>query len=1413
MKRKFLILICLILFIVSAAAVSAAEADTNQTDDLELYLDNNPEDNIEEVDLGNEIRETGDSDVLAASDEDKLVGKDIAVENFTFNAIQTAVDSAEAGDTIYLMEGTYINDGNGQITISKNNIFIVGVKDSTILDAQKTSRIFNITATSGITIKDIVFMNGNADNGGAIYVGNAIENFDIDAAFINNTVTWYGGANYFNGFVLNSVVSGSYINNNAAEYGGVNYFKYDVLYLNVSGIYCGNIAGSGGGVNRFAGAFSKSAISGTYINNRATDRGGANIFSDVLNSNISGTYDNNTAYNGGANFFQGSVSDSNICGAYSNNNVTRRGGANYFNREVSNITVSGTYTNNRAREDYGGANFFQNLVSGSAVLGTYINNTAGYGGANYFFGTFSDSNISGTYSNNTATKGGANYFGFIFSGSNISGTYNHNDADNDGGANYFLDAVSDSNISGDYINNTASDYGGANCFNNAVSGSNISGTYINNTAKESGGAIYFNALDNVNITGDFINNTAKTSYNNGGGGAIAFSQTLNNVSISGNFIGNKVSSTSSGHGGAAFYFFDEINNVEITGNFINNSGRNLIIINWAVNGTEIHDSVFMNNAVNTIFLALGNFEANNNWFGNNATNYNERPENVGIDLTNWLFLNATADPGEINVGNSSKITFVLQSYNGTSGIVPNINLTLSQTLGELDKAYASLGEEITYTAKDVGNATVTGKFETASYAIRLTNDKFPTSINIAKDSINLTVLNSAAVGATLTPGEAGNLTYASSNSSVAVVVNDAILAVGKGTAVITVSFAGNEYYAASSKNITVNVSLNDASVSVNNKTVNLFVDDKFTIVPVTYPKGLDVTYIPDDSGVITIDENNTVTALKGGIGVIIVRVGGDGVYKLNTTSVTFNVTRLPCEITVATPTLDLKALDEFAAGATLIPNAGNLTYTTSNSSVAIVENGTIKAVGAGNATITVSFAGNDKYAAAENRTINVTVSLNDVVIAVNNGTVVLKVDEKFTLNVTTSPEGLNVSFIPDESGVFSVDENGTVTALNVGIGKLMVKFAGNNVYAEKSVTVTVKVAPNKIVISPDVAFNFTDPEVIAVNLPEDATGYVLLDIDGTQSHVPLACGKANLTIPKLAEGTYNATVTYLGDDWFESITVTKEINVSSNVPESALSIPDSAKSDAPTTYSISLPGNAEGFLEVDVDGTEYLAALINGSASITVPALAAGNHNVAVKYTGDENYSPVSKKTTLNVTDPVLNLSQNLDVGSLYSAKAVYKVLVTRDGKAVGAGEAVTFKFNGKTYAVKTDSKGYATLNIDTNVKPKTYDITAEYKGVKVSNKVTVKNIIKAQNKKVKKSKKVTKVKISLNKVDGKYLKGKVLKIKFKGKTYKVKTNKKGTATWKVKKSMLKKLKAGKKYKYTVTYGNDVVTKKLTVKK
>ena len=83
---------------------------------------------------------------------------------------------------------------------------------------------------------------------------------------------------------------------------------------------------------------------------------------------------------------------------------------------------------------------------------------------------------------------------------------------------------------------------------------------------------------------------------------------------------------------------------------------------------------------------------------------------------------------------------------------------------------------------------------------------------------------------------------------------------------------------------------------------------------------------------------------------------------------------------------------------------------------------------------------------------------------------------------------------------------------------------------------------------------------------------------------------------------------------------------------------------------------------------------------------------------------------------------------------------------------------------------------------------------------------------KVKKSAKKLVLKATL-KINGKAAKGKVLKFKFNGKTYKAKTNKKGIAKVTVKKKVLKKLKVGKKVKYQVTYSKTTVKKSAKVKK
>ena len=155
--------------------------------------------------------------------------------------------------------------------------------------------------------------------------------------------------------------------------------------------------------------------------------------------------------------------------------------------------------------------------------------------------------------------------------------------------------------------------------------------------------------------------------------------------------------------------------------------------------------------------------------------------------------------------------------------------------------------------------------------------------------------------------------------------------------------------------------------------------------------------------------------MKNGTGSVLVKVGGDGVYVENTTIVTVSVSKIGTEIYVANETVDLKVNGEVPTGVTLTPaDAGNVTYTISNSSVVKVENGKIIGLKVGNATITVSFAENIKYLAAENKTINVTVRLNDVSVSLNNDTLDLFVDDVFTIVATTVPGGLNVTYVQDD---------------------------------------------------------------------------------------------------------------------------------------------------------------------------------------------------------------------------------------------------------------------------------------------------------------------------------------------------------------------------------------------------------------
>ena len=601
-----------------------------------------------------------------------------------------------------------------------------------------------------------------------------------------------------------------------------------------------------------------------------------------------------------------------------------------------------------------------------------------------------------------------------------------------------------------------------------------------------------------------------------------------------------------------------------------------------------------------------------------------------------------------------------------------------------------------------------------------------------------------------------------------------------------------------------------------------------TVTPVTetvtYPGEVNITYSASEEAItITVTDANgndvaftpadgkiALTNLAAGTYTVTVAIADSQNITGSSDSTTFTVGQAASSVVITPVTETITYPGAVNVTVTAVNGVADITVTDASGATVdfTIDNDKVVLtnLAAGTYTVSAAIAGTE----------NITGSSDSITFTVAKAamTPTVSVPEKAEI-------GENFTVIAEDYyGDVTVEINGVNYALNENISlaegtyNVKVIFAGNENYTgitvEKTINVTKKSAgENPLNIT--VPENTTTP-TFSIELLEDATGYLLVDVDGEQYYAPLVNGKASITTAPLAGGNHTVKVTYTGDDKYAGFSNTTNMTIDSNVTaDTALDVP--ASSENTPTFSVNLPSDATGFLTVDVDGKKYAAVVENGKASISVPGLSEGNHNVTVIYSGDAKYPTLTKDATVNVHIPVYKITQNKNINVVYSAKATYKVLITKDGKAVGAGESVTIKYNGKTYTVKTDSKGYATFKPTTKVKVKKYTITATYNGVTVKNTVNVKHLIKASNKKIKKSKKVNKIKVKTNKVNGKYLKGKKLTLKIKGKKVKAKINKKGVATFKLKKSITKKLKAGKKYKYTVTYGKDKVTKKVKVKR
>ena len=1237
----------------------------------------------------------------------------------TFTDLQNAIDLVDGiltlDSDIAMTDDEAAGFVNG-VAINKN-IRIDG-KGHTI-SAEDLGRIFSIGEGFTVTLTNATLINGKADKGGAIYNDGSLTLSDVKLS--DNAADSYGGAVFNNGHL---VVSDSVFDSNdivnrgsaSVDYGGAAIYNWYDGVLTVSGsnftnniknykngdclvgaiATIGNATVSGSNfVNnsgRWGGAISATGaelrknsstltVSNTIFRDNAALYAGA-VYIWGSNYNIADcVFDNNTAFgkgnmtpnnnNGGA-LVVSQVSKFNepitgtISGSKFTNNKAQYGGAAYFNKGFVTITDS-VFENNIATAEGGAVGFSRASVKDLVVSinnSSFVGNKAPVAGAIF---TNVDSKITNSnFTKNTASKGGAvlNENGAKLTVDNS--TFKDNAADSYGGAVLnngeliVTNSVFDAN---DILNRGSAgvDYGGAAIYNWENAKLDISKSNFTNNIKN-----YVNGDRLVGAVTTIGNATIRDSYfvNNSGrwGGALAATggvsgSAINTISVDGTkFVNNTAL-----YGGAMFVW---ASNYTISNSvFDNNSafGKGDMSPNDNNGGALI---------VTQDYIPVSGKIVNSN-FTNNKAQYGGaawiNEGTVDIDGSNFINNTATAAAGAIGfdpqytkiIATVDSSKFVNNTAGSYAGAIYNLgDLTVSGS--EFDNNKAQFGD-IIYNNKiynKEGILSINGN-KYSNY----TENKAPI-INIG--DIN-TISSTGGIIVTVLDNKTVNVCYGDVVTLHATVVADGVLVAGQKLFFVIdnveyiANSLGNGSYIASYEvkdvgSKTVGIVYDGSDVNIKTGMLNI---SKAT--PDLTVGALNITV--GDLEIITVtgpkDATGLITLTLNGIDYILPIYNGEAKFYFQ----------------------DLTA-DEYEVSA--------------------------------------SYSGDNHYVAAENSTVfkvdkvlaNLKINVEDITFG-ENGLVIITLPSDIDGSVVTVNVNGKVYPVTVENGFAKLP----LRELNAGDYTISAVFAGNDKYlpgVSNALLTVSKADPALNVFISDVdyygAFNINVAltGVDAIGL----TGDVIVTVNGKDYTVNVVNGKGNVTGVKLAAGTYDFTAKFAGDNNYNDVGDSGNFKV--NKVDSVIDVAVSdIKVGEDAVITVKLLSDATGSVTVNVNGKDYTEPVVNGIANVKVSGLKADTYDVAVKYSGDNNYNAVvaTSSFTVSKVDPTMDVTvddivfgEDLTVNAVLPADATGEVVITVDGTSYTAN--IT---DGKaTQVVKDLTAGYHTVGVKYGGDDKYNDVVVD---------------------------------------------------------------------------------------------------------
>ena len=372
-----------------------------------------------------------------------------------------------------------------------------------------------------------------------------------------------------------------------------------------------------------------------------------------------------------------------------------------------------------------------------------------------------------------------------------------------------------------------------------------------------------------------------------------------------------------------------------------------VIANYTKNRKELSNNEYTITNFNT--NKVGSYSATITYEGiSNTFNY-EVIEKVILNPLKSINLNKTS--GTKYIGETENLTVIYNPSNTTD----NKNVTWTSSNNNV----ASINNGVV-TAKGIGNATITAKVGslTASYKITVIKHDNPVIVKA-----NTLTYNGKEQELITVSNIKGNICYSynpisscSTNESIPKKIN-----AGEYTVYYFVS--GDNNYNSKSGSIKVNINKKSGSISYLNKSITKTQGDQaFTNVLTKTGDGI-INYSSSDNKVATIDKNGKVTILSPGNIVIkaIVIDGENYFYNIKEASYTLTVNKKIINIPITSISLNKTSGTKYIGeteNLVVSYNPSNttdnksITWTTSNSKVATINNGVVKAVGVGNAVIT-----------------------------------------------------------------------------------------------------------------------------------------------------------------------------------------------------------------------------------------------------------------------------------------------------------------------------------------------------------------------------------------------------------------------------------------------------------------------------